>query len=221
VSISSSATLSCNAGAGGLGSQNGQYYKNAGGAGSGGALRVLGDAVSITGATLSARGDVGGYGRQGGAGRIRIEADSASDPSKLVVYGSVIPAASYSDQIYEVLPTTPPALRVVAYDPDGIGGPAGWVDVSRMTEPGAALWPPSAADVTGLEAGTVSLQIRGDNTPFGEIVILRLTESNGQAVQHLSGPLVATGNGLESLAEIEFTLPGGVSAIQLRVDYND
>jgi hypothetical protein len=215
VTLASTASITCNGGTGGAGGGGGADT-NPGGYGSGGAIRVVGDSLHIQGAQFYALST-----ESVGKGRIRFEANASSDPSKLTVFGAFTPTPSISDQTFDIIPQLAPVLQPVAYDPDGVAGSAGWVDISGLTDPGAKLDPPEAADVTGLEAGSITLRIRADNVPFGETVSVRLTEANGQSVLHTSGPLVATGNGMESLVEVEFDLPGGVSAIQLRVDYND
>lgn len=214
--VSSTGTVMCRGGAPGSGT--GQYNNNSGGGGSGGAIRLVGDSLFIQG---NAHIEAYGY-NYGGSGRVRLEANAAFDPLKYEVSGLIAGSLSESpDHVYEIIPTAEPSLQITEVAHEGSASGI-WTDVSALTsDPYGVISPSSSADVSIPHAGTIGLKIRAQNIAPGELVLVRVTPARGgQAVTYSSSPLV-TVQGAETEAVVDVDMSGGVTAVQMRVDFND
>lgn len=164
-----------------------------GGAGSGGAIRLLAPVLQGSG-SLSVAGGAAqpGYGTTGGFGRIRLEAFR-----------------------YESLPATNGSFRAVTLSPQAIFLPAHGVQSVRVSTVDGVAVPVDAGgsfllpDVTINKSTPVVMTLQAANIPLGTVVNLRIF-SEGGADQILSStPL--TGTLANSVADASGILPPGFS----------
>jgi len=178
----------------------------ASGAGSGGAIRLLANAIIGSGG-LYARGgnrytwngysSNDGYGGSGGHGRIRMEATT-------LTYGGVAdPAPTYGAPEHVFPPSSAPTLRVTHID-----------GTAMPTDPHAGVLTPDVA-VSG--DNVVTIHIEAMNIPVDEQVQVHITPERGDEIEVYSTPLF--GSFSYSTATVDVQLPSKRSEIHVRVNW--
>jgi hypothetical protein len=199
--------LRARGGHGGPGSNNGKQ----GGGASGGAIRIVSDTVQIdASAVLDATGDDGGGSspNDGGAGRIRIEANQLTvtgQPTPAHTEGS--PGVILPDLAAQMLL---PTLYVMSID-DGVEHSLPSVLTSALES--------LNADVKLNTSGAVTVKVAATNIPVNtevEVHVVPVRHDQDRQVYrsvfpHLTGP--QTGLAVDVM---NVMLPAGVSTIQLR-----
>lgn len=164
-----------------------------GGGGSGGAIRII--ASSITGnGPITATGGYN-YSPRGGAGRIRLEADT-------------ITRTAATDPVFTT--DAPGSIFVAGFPSLVIGSVAGVAAPSNPT---------GNADIT-LPATTtnpVTVVFKTTNVPVGNTVTLTLVPAYGEAATVVSPAL--TGTTASATASVSVNLPVGPSTLQARTTY--
>lgn len=186
--------------AGGTATLNGTITANAGptrdtGGGSGGGVRVIcNELAGDTGGRISAVGSSGG-----GAGRIRVEANTVS------FEGTYQPAPSVAE------PAAPPQIWPAATAPTiritEVGG------VAAPADPHSAFEFPNQ-DVTLASQTAIPVRIAAQNMPTDWVVVLRVTPRNGQ--DFTANATLVSGNQTSSVWEAQINAPVGFSALQVR-----
>lgn len=165
-----------------------------GGGGSGGAIRII--APSITGnGPITATGGIGDDSPRGGAGRIRLEADT-------------ITRTAATDPVFTT--DAPGSIFVAGFPSLVIGSVAGVAAPSNPT---------GNADIT-LPATTtnpVTVVFKTTNVPVGNTVTLTLVPAYGEATTVVSPAL--TGTTASATASVSVNLPVGPSTLQARTTY--
>ena len=198
--------------AGGTITVNGQVRANGGNGtnmtsgGSGGAVRLVASTVQGSGSLRALEGSARA---PGGAGRIRVEANS-------VTLASMSPTPSLALPDVPPLiwpPADAPRLRAVSFDIIDVNGVPRQIAVPE--DPGAALSYP-LADALLETIQPVTLHIEANYVPLDWIVKVRVTAVSGDTASITAAAL--TGDLQSSTTTATFSLPNGFSAIQLRAD---
>jgi hypothetical protein len=189
---------------------NGGSANGYAGCGSGGAIRLIADVVQGTG-LLSAVGPTSNYASNGGSGRIRIEANSVVLQDLGV---SPTPSLSTPTDPVGLWPETDaPTLKAAQLEyQDAIGGTQ---FLTVPDDPTASLDFP-LTDLSFETDHDVTLHIEATNVPLDWDVTVRVVPLSGQAIEIAAAPL--SGDLSFSTTSVTFTMPGGLSAIQVRAD---
>ena len=176
--------------------RGGDSHQFGGGAGSGGGIRLVSDTIAGPG-TLNAGG---GYGQMlGGAGRIRLEANSI-DPS--ITHDPPYTAGSPGATVTVWPEATAPTIRVTQLHTEPV--PA---------DPWASMAYPFA-DVSIAIAEPVTVDLTANNMPLDWVVTVRVVPRNG-ADQSVSATFLS-GDETESYWQASVVMPQGFSAVQAR-----
>lgn len=182
------------------GTSNGNCYYNAGGAGAGGALKLVAPTLTgIGGAYLN-----GGYNYIVGAapgGVIRVEGNATT--LSLYIYGQT--SGTVAATAGPITPAATPALRIAAVGgiavPPAPTGNTATPDVNFPTPP----------------AGAVSVVLSAANIPLGSTIKVRVTPQVGTFTEVDSDPL--NGSVESSTATASVTIPPGYGSITATVTF--
>ena len=171
-----------------------------GGGGSGGGVRIIASTLSGTGQIDAAGGETGSgsyhrRGTSGGAGRIRLEADTFQ------YTGSTSPRYSFGAPSVIVLPGRP-SIRIS--EVDGVSAPA---------------LPTGTADIS-LPASTsnpVTVQLSSSNVPLGNTATVQVIPATGSVESVVSTALSGTLAAATATAQVN--LPDGHSVLQVVLSY--
>lgn len=169
-----------------------------GGAGSGGAIRLRAETVTMpSGSRLVGRYGTAGY-TISGNGRIRVEAGTFNNG------GTISGSQSFVGAPSAVFPPTPPQLYVTTI----CGQPA----------PAEPDWGMKTTDVDLSSPSACTINISGTGMPVGTIVVVRVIPARGNIISVNSTPMVDAGGGLRT-ATASVTFPAGRSELQLRANW--
>ncbi len=159
-----------------------------GGAGSGGAIRLMAPRVTI-GGSLSATGGAAPF-SSASVGRIRIESFQ-----RTLAGASISPGASFGVPFQVFPPVSGPTVRVVS-----VAG------VAVIPSPTGSFQMP---DVTIEAVSAVPVELSASNVPPGTILNLRFVPETGDVITAMSSPLM--GSFADSTASASVTFPRGFS----------
>ncbi len=164
--------------------------------GSGGAIRLVGTVIDLTGVLDARGGDASGV--AGGDGYIRLESDT------LLGAGTCFGSSSVSSPQQIFPDANAPQLRILAIGPS----------IAPLDPNGS----PSTIDMVVTNDGQpITIQIEANNVPIGFAVTILVQQTDGPTLEFLSNPL--SGSLAQSNATAVVTLPPGPLEIQLRVDW--
>ena len=171
-----------------------------GGGGSGGGIRIIASILSGTGQIDAAGGTTGsgsryGRGTSGGAGRIRLEADTFQ------YTGSASPVYSFGAPGVVVLPGRP-SIRIS--EVGGVSAPALPTGTADVSLPAATTNP-------------VTVQISSSNVPLGNTATVQVIPPIGDTESVVSTALSGTLAAATATAEVN--LPDGHSVLQVVLSY--
>lgn len=164
------------------------------GAGSGGAISLVGGTIGGTGRLLAYSGG------RGGTGRIRIEAN------EITFNGMSDPTYTHNREAFEIAELWPgdssPVIRVSKVAGKSVpDDPRGQLDFPK-------------ADITLREKESIKVELDARNVPSDWIVTVRVVAKNGFVTQWNATRIA--GDDSHSTWETEFSLTDGFSAIQVR-----
>ena len=186
---------------GGIDARGGSSYYA--GAGSGGAIRLITPVISGTGVLTA----VGGYatsGYSGGAGRIRIEANTQNFGSLNITPPASVIDPGVAPQFWQ--DSTTPTVRVVSLN--GVAVP---------TDPhGSLAYPSQDAYLSG--AGDVTAILEATNVPTNSTIQVFITKQGGLRTLLPTGSVTFTGGNttLSTWQAVFPSVPNGMFAVQAR-----
>jgi hypothetical protein len=176
--------------------------------GSGGAIRLRAETVSLlAGSLIVGRGGAitafcgcgGGPGAGRGAnGRVRIEASSITN------LGTINGSQSFPGAPSPVFATTPPQLYVTS--------------VCGQSAPLDPMWGINSADIDLNAPSACTVNIEATGVPVGTIVVVRAIPARGNIISVNSTPLADAGGGLRT-ATASVAFPAGRAELQLRANW--
>jgi hypothetical protein len=204
--IAASGTIAIN----GTVESNGGSANGYAGNGSGGAIRLIADTVQGTG-VVNAIGPTSNYASNGGMGRIRIEGGTV-----ILQDLGVSPSPSLSQPTDPVIiwpETAAPTLKAVQIEYQDALGATQYA--ALPDDPTASLDFPFT-DLSFETDNDVTLHIEATNVPLDWNVTVRVIPLSGHALELAAAPLAGTL--ASSTTSLTFSMPAGLSAIQVRAD---
>ena len=171
-------------------------YSPCGGGGSGGAIRLLADSLTVgVSASLGAEGDGGG-----GAGRIVLEANQTQ-----------ISSPSISPMAAMYVPADPPRIWPESAAPSVKITRVGGVNVPA--DPRASFDFPKQ-DISLATSGAITVGVEATNVPTTWSVVVRTVPKSGQDTT--TNATLVSGDASASVWEAQVTVPKGFAALQAR-----
>ncbi len=172
------------------------------GSGSGGAIRLRAETVSLSsGSQLVGRGGTGAGFSTGGNGRVRIEAGTVNNGGTINGSQSIVNAPSV------VFPAAPPPQLYVT-------------SVCGQSAPSDPMWGINSADIDLNSASACTVNIEATGMPVGTIVVVRAIPARGSIISVNSTPMADAGGGLRTAtATASVTFPAGRAELQLRANW--
>ncbi len=188
---------------GGIEANGGRAHGRNAGIGSGGAIRLVAERIDVSG-SLRAIGPLDIWGRRGGQGRIRLEANQITGDD----VGSPVPSIGQPGETAQLWPESDaPKIRSTEL-----------ASLAVPEDPRPHIVQPADVQIATLDPVTLRIEAENIPTDGSWSVVARMVPWTGDGV--ISAAAFVSGTPFLSVWETELTLPKGHSSIQVRAYKN-